>query len=102
MTLPSRPSYFQIDNRKYPMDQWTRNTFEKIRKQLGIKYTQVLEPIERKHEAIAFELAKDAHYYKLEFLANREIKSRMDLQDGKKKNLANTHNLRKLLTDASA
>jgi len=84
------------------MDQWTRNTFEKIRKGLGIKYDQVLEPMDRKHEALAFDLAKDAHYYNQEFLANREIKARMDLQHGKKIALANSHQLRKaLLSKAS-
>ena len=81
------------------MDQWTRNTFETLRKKYGIKYVQALEPIERKHEAIAFELAKDSHYFKQEFLANREIKSRMDLNYGKKVSLANSHNLRKLALD---
>lgn len=98
LRLPAPPAYFQINNRKYPLDQWTRNTFEKLRKKHKIKYDYAPEPIDRKHEQIAMHMAKDEHFYKLEFLRNRELKAKMDLNDGKKKILTATYKLRNALT----
>ncbi|AXH76487.1 MAG: replication initiator protein [Microviridae sp.] len=95
--LQSKPAYFQINGRKYPLDNWTRKTWEKLRKKYKIKYREVLEPIDRKLEALAFELAKDEHYYHLEFLRNRELKSRMELAHGKKEAKRLSFQLRKTL-----
>lgn len=85
LILPSKPAYLQIDNRKYPLDQWTRNQWEIMRKKLKIKYEYAPEPMDRKLDALAYREANDTCPGNLDkqFRINCEIQNRMELQHGK-------------------
>lgn len=86
LKLPGKPAYIQIENRKYPLDQWTRNQWEILRKKMGIQYENRPEPMDRKLDALAYKIAHDGCSLTLEteFRANREFKAKWELTNVKK------------------
>lgn len=58
LTLPAKPVFFEVGGRKYPLDPWSRDIFDKWFKQSGGKYDRT-NPIERKLDTLALREAWD-------------------------------------------
>lgn len=59
ITLPCKPAFFQLGQRAYPLDQWTRNTFEKLLKRKGVDIGNQENPYDRKLSTLSLNAAKD-------------------------------------------
>ncbi len=58
ITLQSRPAYFKLGNRSYPLDQWTRKTFNNLFEAKGGKYNEEPDPLDRKLFQLRFTAQK--------------------------------------------
>lgn len=56
--MPSKPSYFQYQGRKYALDQWTKKTFVKEYRKAGGSILDVECPVEKKLQALSMDIAK--------------------------------------------
>lgn len=59
-TLPDQPAYFKLGERKYPLDQWTRDKFNECFRKAGGRYFARGNPRDRTYERLAWEAARDA------------------------------------------
>jgi hypothetical protein len=56
-TLPERPTYFSVGQRKFPLDQWTKDTFDKLFLGAGGKYAVTKNAVVKARERLAFQQA---------------------------------------------